>query len=224
MACYDPPNIFITTMDNNIWKVIGYWAMGLILFVATLVLIRWAVDFATWSALDSGWAQAIGSVIAILASFFLFSRQREHEQQHGRDDELARRTRAIAAVQDVAYWSLEAMESCIRQKQGLRGIRTEAELVPRLDELRDMLNRFVDPAADRMIVISALFIGNALLETRNDLPSPFLDLDIEGIERMTDRRDQLRLTHERLIRMQRALEQKCAARGIELEPAEAWIN
>jgi hypothetical protein len=211
-------------MGNKILKVFGYWALSLTMFMLTLLLIRCAIDFVTWSTLDSGWAQAIGSVVAIMASFFLFRRQRKHEQQQGRDDELVRRTRAVAAVQDVAHWSLEAMEGCILQKQGLRGIGTDAELIPRLDELRNMLNRFVDPTADRIIVIAALFIGNALLETRNDLPAPCLDLDIEGIDRMTARRDQLRLTHERLLRMQRALEQKCTAHGIELEPAEVWID
>lgn len=211
-------------MQNKLLTALSYWLLGLILIVATVIVIHWAAGFVKWADLDAGWAQAIGSVAAILASFFLFRRQREHEQQEGRDNDLARRTRAVAAVQDVTYWSLEVMEDCIQQKQGLRGIRTEAELTPRLDELREMLNRFVDPTTDRIIVIAALFVGNALLETKNDLPSPFLDLDTEGINRMSFRRDQLRLTHERLIRMQRALEQKCAARGVELDPPEVWID
>lgn len=191
--------------------------------IVLLMLIRY-LGAPLWTQEASGWAQALGSVVAILASFFLFRRQREHEQQEGRDNDLARRTRAVAAVQDVTYWSLEVIGDCIQQKQGLRGIRTETELIPRLDELREMLNRFVDPAADRVIIIAALFVGNALLETKNDLPSPFLDLDTEGINRMSARRDQLRLTHERLIRMQRALEQKCAVCGVELDPPEVWIG
>lgn len=181
-----------------------------------------------WAGLDSSawasWVQAVGSVAAIMASFFLFSRQREHEQQEGRDNELARRTRAVSAVQDVCFWALDVMDECVKHKKGMRGIRPESDLTLRLDELRELINRFVDPAADRIIVISAMFIGNALLQTKNDLPYPFLDRDDEGIVRMTDRNDELRLTHERLIRMQRALEQKCVARGIELEPAEVWLD
>jgi hypothetical protein len=211
-------------MKNEELGPISAWALGLLLLVATMIIIRWVVDFVTWSTLDSGWAQTIGSVAAIMASFLLFSRQRKHEQQEGRDNELARRTRAVAAVQDVAYWALEAMEECVKHKEGMRGIRPESDLTQRLDELRELLNRFVDPAADRVIVIAAMFIGNALLQTKNDLPYPFLDRDDEGIARMKDRNAELHLTHERLIRMQRALEGKCAARGIELDPAEVWIN
>lgn len=176
-----------------------------------------------WAGLDSSawasWVQAVGSVAAIMASFFLFSRQREHEQQEGRDNELARRTRAVAAIQDVAYWALEAMEECIEHKKGMRGIRPESDLFQRLDELRELLNRFVDPAADRVIVIAAMSIGDALLKTKNDLPYPFMDRDDDGIARMTARNGEVRLMHERLIGMQQALQQKCVARGIELESA-----
>jgi hypothetical protein len=28
-------------MQEKLWKVIGFWSMGLILFVATMVIIRW---------------------------------------------------------------------------------------------------------------------------------------------------------------------------------------
>lgn len=191
--------------------------------VVLLMLIRY-LGQPLWTQEASGWAQAVGSVVAILASFFLFSRQREHEQQEGRDNELARRTKAVAAVQDVAYWALAAMDECVEHKKGMRGIRPESDLVQRLDELRELLNRFVEPATDRVIVLAAMFIGNALLQTKNDLPYPFMDRDDEGIARMTARNDELRLTHERLLRMQRAFEQKCAARGIEVDPPETWID
>lgn len=62
-------------MENRIWKVVGFAAIGLIFFVATMIIIRWVVDFVTWSTLDSGWAQAIGSIAAILFAYFLGERQ-----------------------------------------------------------------------------------------------------------------------------------------------------
>jgi hypothetical protein len=65
-------------MQEKLWKVIGFWSMGLILFVATMVIIRWSIDFATWSALDSGWAQAIGSSAALGVAIFIMSRQNQH--------------------------------------------------------------------------------------------------------------------------------------------------
>jgi hypothetical protein len=211
-------------MDRKLWEKLGFWAMGLLLFVATMIIISWLVDFVTWSTLDSGWAQAIGSVAAILASFFLFQRQRKHEQQQGRDDELSRRTQAVAALQDVCFWALAAMEECVEHKKGMRGRRPEEDLPPRLDELRELLNRFVDPAADRIAILTAMSMGNALLQTKRDLPSPYLDRDDAGISIMEDRNVEMGLMHGRLIAMQHALEQKCAARGIVLDPAQDSIE
>lgn len=62
-------------MREKLFYAFGLWAIALILFIATFIIIRWTVDFATWSSLDSGWAQAIGSVAAIFAAFFLGERQ-----------------------------------------------------------------------------------------------------------------------------------------------------
>lgn len=53
----------------------GYWLFGLVVLIETLLVIRGAVTIANWGALDSGWAQAIGSIIAIFAAFFLGERQ-----------------------------------------------------------------------------------------------------------------------------------------------------
>lgn len=222
LACYHAANFMGAWMEKKYWEIVGYWAIALLMLIATVIVIHWAMGFVTWSGLDSGWAQAIGSVAAILASFFLFQRQRKHEQQQARDDELARRTQAITTIQDVTYWSLEAITQCIKQKNGELGTVTPSQLTPRLDELRDMFNRFVDPSADRIIVAAALFFGNALLETKNDLAWEFLDRDVDGISRITIRRSLLSLTHDQLVRMQVALENACAARGIQLEPPETF--
>jgi hypothetical protein len=62
-------------MQEKLLKVAGYWAMGLILVVATLIVIRWAADFVSWSGLDSGWAQAIGGMAAIGAAYVFGERQ-----------------------------------------------------------------------------------------------------------------------------------------------------
>ena len=65
-------------MTNKYWKLIGFWAIGLILIVSTVIVIRWAVDFVKWSSLDSGWAQAIGSVAALAVAIYISSRQNSH--------------------------------------------------------------------------------------------------------------------------------------------------
>jgi hypothetical protein len=65
-------------MQEKLWKFIGFWAMGLILFMATMIIIRWLVDFVTWTTLDSGWAQATGSIAALGVAIYVMSRQNAH--------------------------------------------------------------------------------------------------------------------------------------------------
>lgn len=84
-------------MENKVLKFFGYWAMGLILFIATMIVIRWTIDFVTWSALDSGWAQVIGSVAALGVAIFVMVRQNKKASQLLIDaDQLAMRRRAAA--------------------------------------------------------------------------------------------------------------------------------
>lgn len=94
-------------MKNEELGPISTWALGLLLLIATMIIIRWIVGFVSWSALDSGWAQAIGSVAAIMASFFLFKRQRDHELQEAKDEALRRRFLAVqtVAVSHTAPWT-----------------------------------------------------------------------------------------------------------------------
>lgn len=57
------------------WLWLVYWGFALVFFVLTLVVVRWTIDFVTWSALDSGWAQAIGTVAAIGVAFGIGAKQ-----------------------------------------------------------------------------------------------------------------------------------------------------
>lgn len=75
-------------MSSRAMRLVGYTAMGMIFFVCTLVIIKWAIDFVTWSTLDDGWAQAIGSVIAICAAIYIMN------EQHRTQEALAGRTSA----------------------------------------------------------------------------------------------------------------------------------
>jgi len=81
------------TMEEKLWKVIGFWAMGLILFIATFIIIRWAINFATWSALDAGWAQAIGAIASIWGAFWIANRSAREQRA---------RERTLAIVASVA--------------------------------------------------------------------------------------------------------------------------
>jgi hypothetical protein len=79
----------------------GGWALFLLLFVATLIIIRWSVDFVTWSSLDSGWAQAIGSVAAIFAGFTLARwqlKQNRHDERRRLNADDDRRLKTVLAI------------------------------------------------------------------------------------------------------------------------------
>jgi hypothetical protein len=93
-------------MNEKILKFLGYWALGLIMFVATMIIIRWVVDFITWSSLDSGWAQVIGSLAALAVAIFVMSRQNAHAAHLIVEADLLalrRRAAAISAISRTSY-------------------------------------------------------------------------------------------------------------------------
>jgi hypothetical protein len=66
---YSEKSFLRSLMKKEELGPLGAWALGLLLFIATLLIIRWTIDFVTWSTVDSGWAQAIGAVAAIFFSY-----------------------------------------------------------------------------------------------------------------------------------------------------------
>lgn len=210
-------------MGAKFLRMAGYWALGLLMLIATAILVHWAITFVNWSGIDSGWAQAIGSVAAILASFFLFRRQREHELQLGHDDELRRRLFAMQAVSDVAYRSIAAIKRVAEAYMCHFPPGVDPDLTPRLPELRAILDRFADPTADRIVVIVALTFSTALAETQDDIR--VRDRDLEGYvsQRLHDRIIELEAMQDRLITQLVNLENVCRARGIVVAYGEAVI-
>ena len=65
-------------MRDEEFGVIGTWSLGILLFIATMIVIHWTIGFVTWSTLDSGWAQAIGSIGALGVAIYVMSRQNAH--------------------------------------------------------------------------------------------------------------------------------------------------
>ncbi len=64
----------------------GAWALGLLLLIATMIIIRWLIDFVTWTTLDSGWTQAIGSIAALGIAIYVGNMQHRSAMallQHG---------------------------------------------------------------------------------------------------------------------------------------------
>lgn len=102
-------------MQDKVLKVIGFWAMGLILFVATLIVIRWVIDFVTWSALDSGWAQVLGSIAALIGAILIMGHQNSSAARLVADSDrrgrLLRATSVHAILNDY-YNRLQIMRMC----------------------------------------------------------------------------------------------------------------
>lgn len=87
-------------MENRYLKIIGFWAMALILFVATFIVIGWAISFASWASLDSGWAQAIGSLIGIGIAIWVPYKQRRDSENAQKDAERAEERRILSCIFD----------------------------------------------------------------------------------------------------------------------------
>lgn len=71
-------------MNNRFLTAIGYWILSLLMFVATMIVIRWVIAFVSWTRIDSGWAQAIGSILAVIAAFLVADRQFQMSRRESR--------------------------------------------------------------------------------------------------------------------------------------------
>lgn len=169
------------------------------------------------------WAGSIGSIAAVLASFFLFRRQREHERQQAQDDELLRRLVAMQAVSDVAYRAVHAIKSLAEVFECRFNPGVVSDLAPRLPELRTILDRFAEPTADRIVVLVALTFSTALAESQDDIKVKDFDLQDYVAKRLYDRIAELQAMHDRLIAQLVKLEEKCRARSIDIEYDETVI-
>lgn len=75
-------------MENKLLKAFGYWAVSLILLVATFIFIRWATDFLDWARLEAGdlgtWVGGIGTVATLAMTIWLAteSERRRRREQH----------------------------------------------------------------------------------------------------------------------------------------------
>jgi hypothetical protein len=62
-------------MENKISKVIGFCAMGLILLVSSILILRWILDFLDWARFAPGdlatWLGAIGTISAFFGTIYI---------------------------------------------------------------------------------------------------------------------------------------------------------
>ncbi len=65
-------------MSDKALRAIAFAIFSPMFFVCTLLIIRWGIEFVTWTTIDAGWAQAIGSVGALGVAIYVMSRQNKH--------------------------------------------------------------------------------------------------------------------------------------------------
>lgn len=86
------------------------WALGLLLFIATLIIIRWTVDFINWSTLDSGWAQVLGAVGALAVAIYIMNEQHRREEKRRICDAAVRKAGLIRASIGIGYRTHHALQ------------------------------------------------------------------------------------------------------------------
>ncbi len=211
-------------MESKLLKAFSYWALGLFLFVATLLIVHWTRSTVPWEKLDSGWVQAVGSIAAILVSFLFFRQQRQHEQQEARDDGLLRRLLAMQTVSDVAFRAIEAIEQLAETYECEFNPGITPDVSHRLPELRTILDRFAEPTADRIVVLVALTFSTALAETQDDIKCHDRELKDYVVDRIRARINELHALQGRLITQLHNLEERCRTRGIDPEYEEEVLS
>jgi hypothetical protein len=77
---------------ERLWNAFIFCLMVLVLVTCMLAVIRWAVDFVTWSTLDSGWAQTIGALIGLAIAIWVPAKQKKDadkaEEARRRDEQV----------------------------------------------------------------------------------------------------------------------------------------
>lgn len=194
---------------------VGYLLVAFFCFIGLLTFL-FGYGPPWWSQEASGWAQAIGSVIAICSSFYLFKRERDHEKKKEAADDLLRRTRSVQAIQDVAFHSIGAVYRCIESCKQQPPSQNLASDIDRIDELRAMLDRFVDPRSERIVNLTAMLFSNALYDTKTDYQLPIERRDDALLTKMLNRHGQMLQQQIELIKIIQTLERQCRALDIDV--------
>ncbi|QDG69401.1 hypothetical protein [Janthinobacterium tructae] len=107
-------------MHNNILKWLGLCAMAVIIFICAVIAIRWAINFIAWTELDSGWAQAIGSVAALGVAIFVMHMQATRAETLARDIELRsllRQANSVRIILDKMLTEISSITPALMDRQ-----------------------------------------------------------------------------------------------------------
>lgn len=113
-------------MESKLSKALGYLAIGLILVIAMIIVIRWATDFLDWARFEAGdlgtWIGAIGTVATLAMTIWLATeseRRRRREQHDLALVKVCEFSTRVSQLHIVAKVAVERMES-----DSARGVAT----------------------------------------------------------------------------------------------------
>ena len=187
--------------------------------IALIFLISWVFMLRKHPPQSSGewaaWMEVWGTMVAIFVSALLFHRQRQVEVKKAADEALLSRYRTVQAVQSVTFWALEVMRQGLEHMETDGAYGTLAFGSERFDQVRDLVERFVDPAVDNVCLQTALITSHKIAEFKSDFfavrDSVLRD---HSIQKCIQRIREIEETHQRLINMQIELQQKCKMLGL----------
>lgn len=139
--------------------LIALIVLGFLLYILTMIVIRWTIDFVTWSALDSGWAQAIGGTIGIAVAIWVPYNQSKQTRRRDAEVERESKIRLCLSLKD----ELEILSATFKT-----------------DNYKEVIRDAPDEIYDRLVPIpkERFPIYRALVGRLTELESPVLRKNI----------------------------------------------
>lgn len=137
--------------------------------VVLLMLIRYMGD-TLWSQEAAGWAQAIGSVIAIYSTFYLFQKQRRYEQKEVQDRYVLQEYEFARMLENIVMAAGEASTNAA-SKWAKQEECTAA--LARMDAMRGVLHSYLRPEQGLDLQPTLLEIDRLMVEVQPIYASEF---------------------------------------------------
>lgn len=158
-------------MPKEILKTIAYVAFALMFFICALIAAHWAISFASWSTLDSGWAQFIGAMLGISIAIEVARRQylngvrAELERKHDEQRRVCMAFRDELISLQKAFSGFNVTHLLAVPVGGIFNLRIPIP-IDRFPIYRAMIGRLtlIDDDAIRQGIIDAYGCANATME------------------------------------------------------------
>lgn len=173
---------------------------------------------------DSGsaasWVQAVGSVLAIIATAILFMAQQRADRRSVADAALLNKRISISKVEAIAWWSVEAMRDAIASRRGgprWTGLPFRPE---RFDQLRSMMERVVEATDVHAVSLIALAVCNRLNEAHNAYVGYVENRFSVSVDALKKCEHDTQEMLDRIVDYHQKVVNECRNRGLEFDQTE----